>query len=84
MSFCCIFNTEEPQIDYNETTILYTPIIAFGYEEIQPGVIINCIVCKEKVCDILVYCDSCKSSIGHKTCIKTTIKCPGCNIDLKN
>ena len=78
MSWCCIFNKEDPYIDTTEP-IIYTNIILYGYEEIQPGVNNSCIICKEKVCDILAYCYSCKSSIGHKTCLKTDIKCPCCN-----
>ena len=81
MSCCCIFNKEEPYID-NTETITYKPIIIYGYEEIQSGMKNICLICNEKVSDILVYCYACKSSLGHESCLKTTpIKCSGCNKD---
>ena len=59
MSCCCIFDTKETSIDNTKPNIR-TPIIIFGYEEILPYMNIKCLICNEKVCDILVYCYSCK------------------------
>jgi hypothetical protein len=81
MSCCCIFDTKETSIDNTEPNIR-TPIIIFGYEEILPYMNIKCLICNEKVCDILVYCYSCKSSLGHEYCVKTLINCRGCNKDI--
>lgn len=81
MSCWCIFDTKETSINNIEPNI-HTPIIIFGYEEIQPYMNINCLICNEKVYDILVYCYFCKSSLGHKYCVKTFINCNGCNKDI--
>ncbi len=45
--------------------------------------VIVCLICKERVEYVVIYCNFCKVSLGHKECVKTWLirrnTCPSCN-----
>jgi hypothetical protein len=56
----------------------------FGYDDYHPGVIIQCTICKDRVMSRIVYCNVCKTTLGHSDCIKYNgCKCSGCNSVLR-
>ncbi len=55
----------------------------FVKEEIQPGQIAYCLICKDQVQEDLMYCRHCQHTIGHAECLEVWLKrrntCPSCN-----
>ncbi len=43
----------------------------------------DCLICKESVENVVIYCNLCKVSLGHKECVITWLirrnTCPSCN-----
>lgn len=52
-------------------------------ESVHPSIQIYCLICKERVENVVIYCNFCKVSLGHKDCVKTWLirrnTCPSCN-----
>ncbi len=77
---CCNSKTDSEESDSVPKNTIFP---CLNSEIVHPSIKIYCLICKERVENVVIYCNFCKMSIGHKGCVKTWLirrnTCPSCN-----